>query len=121
VPAIITQTNGDVLVCYFTDAQILDESKIQQISEELTAVVDKVPSNKLLLNFAEVKYMSSSVLGRLVHLNKRCKAEKIDLKLCNISPDILEVFRITQLIRVFQIYDDEAAALSAFQKKSWFG
>ena len=61
MPAILTQTNGDVLVVYFNDAQILDESKIQQISEELMTVVAKVPSGKLLLNFNEVKFMSSSV------------------------------------------------------------
>ncbi len=121
MPAILTQTNGDVLVVYFNDAQILDESKIQQISEELMSVVAKVPSGKLLLNFNEVKFMSSSVLGRLVHLNKRCKQEQIDLKLCNISPDIMEVFKITRLNRVFDIYDDENAAITAFAKKGWFG
>ena len=117
----MTQTNGDVLVVYFTDAQILDESKIQQISEELMAVVAKCPSNKLLLNFNQVKFMSSSVLGRLVHLNKKCKSERIDLKLCNIAPEIMEVFKITRLNRVFDIHEDEQSAISAFAKKGWFG
>jgi anti-anti-sigma factor len=121
VPAIMTQTNADVLVVYFTDAQILDESKIQQISEELMAVVNKCPSSKLLLNFNQVKFMSSSVLGRLVHLNKKCKTEKVDLKLCNIAPEIMEVFKITRLNRVFDIYDDEQSAIDAFAKKGWFG
>ena len=121
MPAIMTQSNSDVLVVYFNDAQILDESKIQQISEELMAVVDKVPHGKLLLNFSEVKFMSSSVLGRLVHINKKCKADKIDLKLCHISAEIMEVFRITRLNKVFDIHDDEDSALTAFAKKGWFG
>ena len=121
MPAILTQTNGDVLVVYFNDAQILDESKIQQISEELMAVLGKCPSNKLLLNFNQVKFMSSSVLGRLVHLSKKCKTERIDLKLCNIAPEIMEVFKITRLNKVFEIHDDEQTAITAFAKKGWFG
>ena len=121
MPAIMTQSNGEVLVVYFEDAQILDESKIQQISEELMALVDKVPHGKLLLNFSKVKFMSSSVLGRLVHLNKKCKKDQVDLKMCNIAPDIMEVFKITRLIRVFDIHEDENAALEAFAKKKWFG
>ena len=56
-----------------------------------------------------------------MHLNKRCKQEQIDLKLCNISPDIMEVFKITRLNRVFDIYDDENSAITAFAKKGWFG
>jgi anti-sigma B factor antagonist len=117
----MTQTNGDVLVVYFTDSQILDEGKIQQISEELMKIADKAESSKLLLNFNDVKFMSSSVLGRLVHLNKKCKNDKIDLKMCNISPDIMEVFKITRLNKVFDIHEDENKALSAFLKKGWFG
>ena len=121
MPAIMTQPNGDVLVVYFEDAQILDESKIQQISEELMTLVDKVPHGKLLLNFSKVKFMSSSVLGRLVHLSKKCKKEQVDLKMCNIAADIMEVFKITRLVRVFDIHEDENAALEAFAKKGWFG
>ncbi|MBI1900377.1 MAG: STAS domain-containing protein [Planctomycetia bacterium] len=117
----MTQKNGDVLVAYFTDAKILDEAKIQQLSEELTEVTDRVEQGKLLLNFNDVKFMSSSVLGRLVHLNKKCKEFKIDLKMCNISPEIMEVFKITKLNKVFDIHSDEPTALTAFHKRGWFG
>ena len=120
MPSLMSQTNGDVTVIYFQDAQILDEGKIQQISEELTKVAEKVTAGKLLLNFGDVRFMSSSVLGRLVNLNKKCKADGTDLKLCNISPDIMQVFKITRLTKVFQIHDTEEAASAAFTKKGWF-
>lgn len=121
MPVLMTQKSGDVLVAGFTETKILDEAKIQQVSEELNSISDLVEHNKLLLNFNGVKFMSSSVLGRLVQLNKKCKADKTDLKMCNISPEIMEVFKITRLNKVFDIHADEAAAMAAFQKKSWFG
>jgi len=116
---LLTRTEGEVFVVEFTDAQILDENKISQINDELIAALDKCPSDKLLLNFKNVKFMSSSVLGRLVHLSKKCKAEKIQLKLCNISPDIMEVFRITRLNKIFTICDSEADAIDEFAKSGW--
>ncbi len=121
MPSLMSQSNGDVTVVYFTESQIIDEGRIQQISEDLMAIADKAESGKLLLNFNDVRFMSSSVLGRLVKLNKKCKADKIKLKLCNIAPDIMEVFRITKLNKVFEIEKDEAAAISAFNKRGFFG
>jgi anti-sigma B factor antagonist len=41
-------------------------------------------------------------------------AVKGKLKLCCIHPDLLEVFRITRLDQVFEIYSDEQAALDKF-------
>ena len=113
----MSQSNGDVLVVYFTDAQILDETKIQQLADDLNAVADKCEHGKLLLNFSDVKFMSSSVLGKLVKLNKKCKADKTNLKMCNIAPEIYEVFKITRLNKVFDIQEDEESALAAFEKK----
>lgn len=112
-----TIKNGDVLIAYFTDAQILDEGKIQQISEELMDAANRAGDGKLLLNFKDVRFMSSSVLGRLVHLNKKCKGDKTRLVLCNISAEIMEVFKITRLNKVFDIYESEDAGLAALAKK----
>ena len=116
----MTQSHGDVTVVSFQDAQILDEVKIQQISDELNQVAERVANGKLLLNFTDVKFMSSAVLGKLNNLNKKCKANGATLKLCNISPDIMQVFKITKLNKVFSIYESEEEALAAFNKKGWF-
>ncbi len=120
VPTLISQTHGDVVVVHFQDAQILDEVKIQQISDELNEIADRVASGKLLLNFSDVKFMSSAVLGKLNNLNKKCKSNGTSLKLSNISPDIMQVFKITKLNKVFSIYESEEEALAAFNKKGWF-
>ena len=116
MPALMSQSNGDVLVVYFTDSKILDEVKIQQIADELSRLVERAAGGKLLLNFHDVRFMSSAVLGKLVQLNKRCKENRVNLKLCSIAQDIMEVFKITNLHRVFDIQPDEQRALAAFVK-----
>ena len=49
------------------------------------------------------------------------KQAGIDLKLCSIPDDIMEVFRITKMNKAFDIQKDEEKGLKAFNKKGWFG
>jgi anti-sigma B factor antagonist len=118
-----SQEIEDVLVVYFTDAKILDEARIQQIGKELAEMAGSASSStkKMVLNFQGVQFMSSAMIGKLVLLNKKCKSSEVDLKLCQISPNVLEVFKITRLNKVFDIHPDEEKALKAFSKKGWFG
>jgi anti-sigma B factor antagonist len=60
------------------------------------------------------------MIGKLLTLNKRCTNDKIKLKLSNVSPALVEVFKITKLNKVFDIQTDEATALVAFEKRGWF-
>jgi anti-sigma B factor antagonist len=118
-----SQEVEDVLVVYFTDAKILDEARIQQIGKELMDMAASASggTKKMVLNFQGVQFMSSAMIGKLVLLNKKCKAAEVDLKLCQISPNVLEVFKITRLNKVFTILADEEKAIKAFGKGGWFG
>ena len=111
-----------VLVVNFTDAKILDEARIQQIGSEMMEMVAAASTNKkLLVNFAGVQFMSSAMIGKLVLTNKKAKAAEIELKFCDISPNVLEVFKITRLNKVFKILADEEKALKAFEGGGgWF-
>lgn len=105
---------GDVTVVNFTDRKILDDQTIQAIGEQLYSLVDEVGRRKILLNFANVEYLTSAVLGKLIALNNKLKAVGGRLILCNIDPQIYEVFEITKLNKVFSIHQEESAALAAF-------
>lgn len=105
---------GDVSVVNFTDRKILDEQNIQIIGEQLFSLVDELGRRKILLNFGNVEYLSSAALGKLITLNKKLQAAGGKLILCNIDPQIYEVFEITKLNKLFTIYKEEQAALQAF-------
>jgi anti-sigma B factor antagonist len=105
---------GDVTIVTFTDKKILDEQNIQIIGEQLFSLVDELGRRKLLLNFRNVEYLSSAALGKLITLNKKVNAAGGKLVLCNIDPQIYEVFEITGLNRIFDIHKEEQTALQSF-------
>jgi len=119
--AITTQQNGDVLVVGFTDSKILDSQRIEQVGKELQETVAQAADKKLLLNFRGVSFMSSAMITKLVMLNKKCKAQDVQLKFCEVSPNVMEVFKITKLNKLFDIQSDEEKAVASYGKKSWFG
>lgn len=118
--AITTQSLGEVIVVGLTDSKILDSQRIEQIGKELTDVVPEAIHKKLLINFRGVSFMSSAMITKLVMLNKICKAQGVALKFCEVSPNVMEVFKITKLTKIFDIQADEEKALASFEKKGWF-
>jgi len=105
---------GDVTVVNFTDRKILDEQNIQIIGEQLFSLVDEIGRRKILLNFGNVEYLSSAALAKLITLNKKLQQVEGRLILCNIDPQIKEVFEITKLNKMFTITPDQHAGLQAF-------
>ena len=110
----VTQV-GDVSVVNFLAKRILDEPTIQAIAEQLFSLVEQDGKTKLLLNFSGVEYMSSAALGKLINLHKKLTALKGKLAMCNVIPQIFEVFAITKLDKIFKIFPDEDAALASFK------
>lgn len=105
---------GDVTVVNFVDRKILDEQNIQVIGEQLISLVEDEGHKKILLNFSNVEYLSSAALGKFIALNKKVKGVGGALVLCNIDPQIYEVFEITKLDKVFKIKKEEQEALQSF-------
>jgi anti-sigma B factor antagonist len=113
----------DVVVVSFTEVKILDQLAIDQIREDFKDLTLQAASGrKLLLDFSRVQFMSSSMIGQVVRLHKQCKRDKVKLKLCNISADIMEVFKITGLTKLLDIHKDALGALEAFgpARRGWF-
>src|SRR6266436_7442166 len=98
---------GDVTVVNFVDRKILDEQNIQIIGEQLFSLVDEAGRRKILLNFSNVEYLSSAALGKLITLNKKLQQAGGRLVLCNIDPQIHEVFEITNLDKFFKIMKED--------------
>lgn len=116
-----TYTKEAILTVVFDDARILDETKLEELGRELLETLNKTTEERVILDFRNVKFMSSSMLGKLVQVHKKAGEFKVKLKLCSIDPEIRQVFKITKLDKLFDIEADEASARAAFMKKGWFG
>ncbi|MCY2963709.1 MAG: STAS domain-containing protein [Planctomycetota bacterium] len=109
----IEEVNG-VTIARFTDKKILDESNIQIIGNQLFSLIDDDHRQKVVLDFSNVEYLSSAALGKLITLDKKVKAAQGELRLCAIRKDILEVFKITRLDKLFKIMETRDKALDKF-------
>jgi len=105
---------GDVTVVRFVDRKVLDTANIQELSDELFALVEKDNRKSLLLNFSRVEFLSSAALNKLILLDRSVKKHGGRLRLCCLRPEIREVFEITRLDQMFEIGDDEAESLKSF-------
>jgi len=106
---------GDVSVVRFRDKKIMAEPGIQEIGRELFNLVDYDNRKKVLLDLSEVSFMSSAALGKLVTLYKKLHSNGSDLKLCGIRPEVVDVFAVTRLDRLFDIRANESDGLVAFE------
>lgn len=104
---------GEATVAELVDRKVLDEVNITQIREQLNELVRKAEKPKLVLDFSSVSHLSSSALGMLITINKRVREKGGELRLCNISPSIYQVFVITRLNEILQIHDSRGEALAS--------
>ena len=102
----------NVSVIRFKDQKIIDPQAIQELGQELFDLIENDDRKKLVLNFANVEFLSSAALGKLITFEKKSKKQGAELILTNISPGIFQVFAITNLDKLFQIKDSEADALA---------
>jgi len=106
--------HGDITRIEFVDRNILDEANIQQIGAEIARIVDAKPQPKLLISFENVDHLSSAALGTLITINNRIRSKDGQLRLAKIDPQIYEVFVITKLNKLFQIYETPQQAMESF-------
>ncbi|HUS19903.1 MAG TPA: STAS domain-containing protein [Terriglobales bacterium] len=72
---------------------------------------------KILLNLGDVTYIDSSGIGELVSAYTAVRKEGGELKLLNLTKKVHDLLQITKLYTVFDVKDDEAAAIAAYAAK----
>jgi len=71
-------------------------------------------SKKILLNLGQITYIDSSGIGELVSAFTSVKNAGGELKLLNLTQKVHDLLQITKLYTVFDIWDNEASAIGAF-------
>lgn len=102
-PKIIVESGMDVTIVTFIDERIVDEEQIRDLQESFGPIVEKNQDKELILNFDNVKFMTSALLGLLVRIHKKVCELGGRLRLSNLDPNLRKVFEITQLTKVFEI------------------
>ncbi len=109
-PRVHVELHDEGCVATFTDERIVDEPIIEAIGEQLLGLVERQDQTRLVLNFANVRFLGSAMLAKLFMLKKRIEKAKGRLILCNIDTNVRPVFKFAPR-GAFEIKDDEDDAL----------
>jgi anti-sigma B factor antagonist len=86
------------------------------VLSETIRELTKKGQKKILLNLAGVTYVDSSGVGQLVGALTTARNQGGDIKLLKPSIHVLDLLRTTKLDGVFDIQEDETAAIQSFSR-----
>ncbi len=69
---------------------------------------------KILLDLEDVSTIDSSGIGEMVSCYTTVARNGGQLKLLRLSPKINDILQVTQLITVFDVFDDQQEAIASF-------
>jgi len=107
-----TRTVGDITILDCSGKITLGEGTMTVRN----TVRDILKNNgkKIILNLADVNYIDSSGIGELVSTYTTVTNSGGNLILLNLTKKIQELLQITKLLTVFQVFENEPAALASF-------
>lgn len=108
------ENEGNVTIAILTEEKILQEVDIEGLESSIISLIKEESGINLVINFCNVRFLTSSALGLLLRVIKKMNETRGKLKLCSIDPKILKVFTITHLDQVFDIYDSQSEAVESF-------
>jgi anti-sigma B factor antagonist len=111
-PRISVENVANGVIITFTNEKILEETEIVALEHSILPIIEQAKVPNFVLNFENVKFLSSAVLGLLIRISKKVYQRNGQLKLCCINTKILEIFKITRLDRVFDICADADDAVA---------
>lgn len=91
----------------------IDATSNQILKDKIKELVAEGQHN-IVLNMEKVPFVNSTGLGTLVGILKELRGLKGTVKLIHLQPYVQELFEVTQLVKVFEIFDDEGLAVKSF-------
>src|SRR5262245_61135190 len=97
------------LLVRFRQSRIMVADHVHEAQTELMSLI--APERLLLIDFANVDYLSSPVIGALLGAQRELKKVAGSISLCGLHAQLEELFRVLRLNKSFEIYPDLESAL----------
>ncbi|NLF72507.1 MAG: STAS domain-containing protein [Candidatus Anammoximicrobium sp.] len=104
-----------VHIVAFLDSSLFEEGVVVQRRREIEELVAQHAVTRLLLDLSSIQLAGSAALGMLIRLKSRCTPRNCHMALCGLQPPVREALRVTQLDKIFEIYEGVNSALAALQ------
>lgn len=114
---LIIQTYDRIVLVQVTKDRLLDPPVITAISAELAELLDRHAKPSIILDMAQVSYLSSAMVGKLIALYKAVVAAKGRLAIAGVKADLMPLFKITQVDRLIDFYPEAQKVIMAYKRK----
>ncbi len=104
----------DIVVINF----IFNEINFEQREKIKIALSDLLQNeeNKFIIDLSKVGFLSSLVAAVIVFFAKEVRRREGNVKLSGLSSEALSLFKITQLDRIFELYETKHDAIESFKE-----
>lgn len=109
----LTKQAGCV-VAEFIELRRFTLAVTEEVKSELKPLLSQA-GTKLVLNLKHIEFIDSSGIGCIISLVKTAKSNEAEIKLCNLSGDVMDVIELLHLQMIFDIEKDVETSIKSFQ------
>lgn len=111
-----TEQHGDVTVVCLQHVEIFDDQTNEEVEKLMESVVEGTENPWLVLDMVNVQVVSSRFLGTMIAARKLVRKKEGRVVLSRMHSQMLESFRLTDLGRLFKLYDSVEEAVASFER-----
>lgn len=108
-----TERINNITVVRFDNIDRFNALITEPVKEELKSFFNN-PGTRMILNLEGIKYIDSSGFGVFLSILKTATNNNGQFRICNITPEVLELFKLLQLHNVFKLYSSIDECLGSF-------
>jgi len=108
-----TDKINNVIIVRFDNIDRFNALITEPVKEDMKSLFNK-PDTKLILNLEGIRFIDSSGFGVFLSILKTANNNHGQFKLCNIEPEVMELFRLLQLHNVFEIHNNLEDCVKSF-------
>lgn len=109
------EKRGEIFVVIVHTRRLKELELVTALAKGIERLLEEQDARHILLDFTEVEFMPSSMLGRLLQLRQEVAAKQGTFGLVGLSSAIRQVLATTRLDRFFEIYPSVEKALKKFR------
>ena len=90
------------IILTFKDATISQYSQVEGLKREILQLLENEKAQRVVLDFANVRSFATPFFALIIRIRQKAG----HLELCNLDPNVREVFEVTNLTQIFPICKD---------------
>ena len=108
-----TETINEITIVGFDNINRFNALIAEPVKEQMKSYFAR-PNTKLILNLEGIEFVDSTGFGVFLSIMKTANNNYGYFKICNISTEVMELFKLLQLHNVFEIYNTLEDCIKSF-------